>query len=417
MLSAEGEEIMNKETLKERFRQKRCCVIIPTYNNHLTLAHVIDSVSAFTSDIVVVNDGSTDSTTEILRTYKSQFSYHVVHHQVNKGKGVALQTGFKYAFEQGYLYAITIDSDGQHMADDLPKFLDKLEDNPAAIIMGARNMEQASVPKKSSFGNNVSNFWFKFETGINLPDTQSGYRLYPIYLLQNMRWFTRKYEFEIEVMVRAAWRGINIIAVPVSVYYAPRETRITHFRPFKDSFRVGVLNSVLVVIAVLYIKPLQILQKIRKTGFKNFLKTHFLNAEESNKAKALSVALGIFMGIVPLWGFQMLIGIFLASLLKLNKVIVLTTANISIPPMIPFILYFSYLTGGNVMGNPSNKVNLSRDLSWKLFKNNPLNDLLQYYVGGTVLALLAGIGAGILAYLLLAIFRKKPEVMTLPSNA
>src|SRR5690606_8563116 len=128
--------------------------------------------------------------------------------------------------------------------------------------IGARNMKQAGIPGKSSFGNRFSNFWFKVETGINVPDTQSGFRLYPVARMKTMRFFTRKYEFEIEVLVRCAWKGIKIDSVPVSVYYAPEEERVSHFRPFIDFFRIGLLNTVLVLIAFLYVKPRKFFQSL-----------------------------------------------------------------------------------------------------------------------------------------------------------
>ena len=230
----------------------RCCIIIPTFNNDQTLEKVIAGVKNYSYDVLVINDGSTDKTNEIL---SRQTGITIFHQDKNRGKGLALRRGFDEARKLGYDYALTIDSDGQHNTSDIPKFFELLEKNPGCLIMGARNMDQASVPGKSSFGNKFSNFWFRFETGIELPDTQTGFRLYPISLLQHMKFFTRKFEFEIEVIVRGAWKGIPFLSVPVSVYYAPKETRISHFRPFQDFTRVSLLNIVLVIIAIVYIKP------------------------------------------------------------------------------------------------------------------------------------------------------------------
>jgi hypothetical protein len=125
-------------------------------------------------------------------------------------------------------------------------------------------MDQASVPGKSSCGHKFSNFWFKVETGKKLSDTQSGYRLYPIHRLQNIRFITRKFEFEIEVLVRASWAGVEMTEVPVRVFYAEKETRISHFRPFRDFSRISVLNTVLVLIAFLYIRPRDLFRAIKK---------------------------------------------------------------------------------------------------------------------------------------------------------
>ncbi len=245
----------------EMFKQKKVCVLVPTYNNEQTLERVLHSLLEYTDQIIVVNDGSTDTTPNILQQFTQ---INVVSYTQNKGKGHALRTGFRHAVKLGYDYAITIDSDGQHFAEDLNKFLTKLENHPAAIIIGARNMDQASVPGKSSFGNKFSNFWFWVETGLRMSDTQSGYRLYPVRLMESATFFTRKFEFEIEVLVTSAWRGIEITEVPVRVYYAGKEERISHFRPFKDFTRISILNTFLVTIALLYIKPRDFFRGIKK---------------------------------------------------------------------------------------------------------------------------------------------------------
>ena len=148
--------------------------------------------------------------------------------------------------------------------EDLPKFIQALDEHPTAVIIGARNMGQSSVPGKSSFGNKFSNFWFWVETGLKMQDTQSGYRLYPVRQLSSINFITRKFEFEIEVLVRAAWSGLEIIHVPVRVFYPEKGKRISHFRPFKDFSRISVLNTVLVTIAFLYIKPRDFIRSIKK---------------------------------------------------------------------------------------------------------------------------------------------------------
>ncbi len=247
--------------LQEKFEKLRACVLIPTYNNAQTLGRVIADVAAYTNHIVVVNDGSTDETEAILKLFP--FIQLVSYHK-NIGKGWALRKGFEYATQSGYDFTITIDSDGQHFAKDLTLFIEKLETTKEAIVIGARNMDQPSVPGKSSFGHKFSNFWFWVETGIKAPDTQSGYRLYPIHLLKGLKFYTQKFEFEIEVLVIAAWRDIGIDSVPVTVYYAPKESRISHFRPLQDFSRISLLNTFLVLAAFLYIKPRDFMRGIKK---------------------------------------------------------------------------------------------------------------------------------------------------------
>jgi glycosyltransferase involved in cell wall biosynthesis len=251
---------MTADIAKE-FDDRKVCVLIPTYNNAQVISDVIEGVLRFTTNVIVVNDGSTDTTKTILQRFPI---LTIVTYEKNKGKGYALRQGFAKAVELGFDYAISIDSDGQHYADDLPLFIRAVAEHPCAIIIGARNMEQSSVPGKSSFGNKFSNFWFRVETGLKMTDTQSGYRLYPVRQLAKMSFVTRKYEFEIEVLVRAAWHGIDIKQIPVRVFYPEKEQRITHFRPFKDFSRISVLNTVLVTIAFLYIKPRDFFRSIKK---------------------------------------------------------------------------------------------------------------------------------------------------------
>lgn len=393
---------MSEESTVSRnlFEAHKICVLIPTYNNSGTLQKVIEDVLAYTRDVIVVNDGSTDETATILQKYPQ---LKIVNHFKNSGKGVALRSGFKKAYADGFAYAITMDSDGQHFAKDLPAFIQKLEATGPALIIGARNMNQASVPGKSSFGNKFSNFWFYFETGIKIPDTQSGYRLYPLLLLNDLIFFTRKFEFEIEVIVRAAWKGIKVDTVPVSVFYAPSEERVTHFRPFRDFTRISILNTVLVIITLFYIKPRNLVKAIfdRTTYLK--LKKELFNRDETPSVTAISVAFGIFMGIAPVWGFQLLIAITVAIALRLNKALVILSANISIPPMIPVIIFFSYEMGSVWVGNTSSPLKLNNSITLESIHIN----FIQYLYGSITLAFLAALISGLLVYAGMHLYKRK----------
>jgi len=385
----------------EKIDIHRVCVIIPTYNNAESLGQIISGVSAFTSHIIVVNDGSDDNTGEVLGLFPL---IHKITYQKNIGKGWALRKGLALATELGYDHAITIDSDGQHFAKDIPVFIDKLEATGDAIIIGARNMNQDSVPGKSSFGHKFANFWFKVETGINAPDTQSGYRLYPLQPLRTMKFFTRKYEFEIEVLVRSAWKGIKIESVPVSVYYAPKETRISHFRPFKDFTRISILNTILVFITFLYIKPRNFFRNIfKKKQWRAIIHEHLFNPNETDSVKAISIAFGIFMGIIPIWGFQLVTAIFLSILLRLNKPLVIIAANISIPPLIPLIIFLSYKMGNMWVQNGAVDMQLSNNISLATITQN----LQQYVYGSITLAIIAAIVFGFITFIMLKIFKRK----------
>jgi uncharacterized protein (DUF2062 family) len=235
-----------------------------------------------------------------------------------------------------------------------------------------------------------------------MPDTQTGYRLYPLYLMKGIPLYTNKYELEIEVIVKAAWRGIEIVAVPIDVYYPSKEERISHFRPFKDFSRISVLNTWLTTLALLYYIPKRLLLGVKKKSYREIIYTAFASPSEPIYIKALSVAWGLFIGVAPIWGYQLLIGIPLAHFFKLNKTITFISANISLPPMIPFIIYGSLKMGEWVTGT---KVDiLSRSIH--TFTLNDISQSLWIYIAGS-LALgvaLAFVGGGI-SYLIMKVSR------------
>ncbi len=389
------------------FAERKVCVLVPTYNNSVTLPDLLKAIMRFTRGIVVVNDGSTDDTKVLLASFPE---ISIVDYSPNHGKGYALRRGFDRAVELGYEYAITIDSDGQHFPSDLPVFLESITREAGALLVGARNMGVDHVPAKSNFGNRFSNFWFRVETGIKLPDTQSGYRLYPVTKLAGMHFFTRKYEFEIEVIVRAAWKGIPVKPVPVGVYYPPASERVTHFRPFRDFTRISILNTVLVIIAFLYIKPRDFFRRLfRKRHWLENLHSEFFDPHQSEIRKAFSVAFGLFMGIIPIWGFQLLVAIFLAVALKLNKTLVVIFANISIPPMIPLIIFLSYQSGTLVLpASKTRTIAFSKSLGLDSIRAN----FTQYLAGSIALAVMAAVAGGIISFSILRLIRQKssPEI-------
>jgi glycosyltransferase involved in cell wall biosynthesis len=389
--------------LNSVFEEQHCCVLIPTYNNQKTLEKVITDTLEYTNHIIVVNDGSTDITAQILDKFKDIIS--VINFPQNHGKGLALREGFKFALEKNYRYAISIDSDGQHYPKDLGAFLVKIKEQPDALIIGARNMEQASVPGKSSFGNKFSNFWFELETGIKMPDTQSGYRLYPIEKLKKISFYTSRFEFEIEVIVKAAWAGIAIIPLPVGVFYPTKEERVSHFHPTKDFFRISVLNTCLVPLAIIWYRPKLFLQQLRVANIKASFKDAFFNQEESVLKKSLSVSLGIFFGIIPIFGFQVISALAAAYLLKLNKAIVLVAINISLPPMIPFLVYASFKLGELITQTKST-------FSFThITSKNIETDTYLFLIGSCSLAVLLSLVAGFITYVALTLIRNKKKTL------
>lgn len=384
---------------KELADQMEACVLIPTYNNAGTLAEVISRSQSFITGIIVVNDGSTDDTAKVLDSFTGITVIHLPH---NKGKGNALKQGLEKAETLGYHYVITMDSDGQHFPEDIPYLLSGLDKTSDTIIIGSRNMYQSSVPVKSSFGNRFSNFWFRLYTGISLPDTQSGYRVYPIGV-NKIKLFSTKYELEVEILVSAAWRGMNVKPVPIRVYYPPGELRVSHFRPFRDFTRISVLNTILFFRAFFYEIPKRYILHLIRTPFRTSLKRAFDDPKVSPVRKASAIGFGVFMGIFPVWGYQLIIGWALCQVFKLNKVLFTVAAHISIPPMIPFIIFASYKVGALVVRNPMRLVFDKQLLTIESIKNN----LIQYIVGAILLSIVAGLVAFIISRILYSVTHKR----------
>lgn len=377
-----------------------CCILIPTYNNEKTLQRVVSGVLEYAQgvDVIVINDGSTDATSQVLHGFAGAIK--VIAYAANQGKGYALRQGFQEAIRLGYEYAISIDSDGQHLPSDIPNLVQAVVQQPGALIMGSRNMDQEGVPGKSSFGNKFSNFWFKFETGITLPDTQTGFRLYPLKPIEKLRLRTSKFETEIEVLVKLAWLGVPIIPINIHVIYDKNE-RVTHFRPFRDFTRISILNTWLVILTLLYYAPVRLLRYIQNKGLWKIIREEAFRADETNFKKAISIGFGFFMGIVPIWGFQLLVGIPLAIFFKMNKVLFVAAANISLPPMIPLIILLSYRLGGLLY---EDKVEISslKELTLASIHIN----FIQYATGGVLLAVIAGVLGTIFSWISFRIFRK-----------
>lgn len=361
-------------------KENKIVVVIPVYNNVSTIAAVISDVRKYVEDVWVVNDGSTDSTLDVLSGIEG---IHILSYNQNRGKGYALRLAIKETHKAGFRYMISMDADGQHYATDIPHFIEEIEKYPDSLLVGARNLNADNMPGKNSFANKFSNFWYRVETLQKLSDTQSGFRLYPLTLLHKVNFITNRYEFEVEVLVRSAWRGVRVANIPISVYYPPKEERVSHFKPAKDFTRISILNTCLVLVALLVYYPYVFFKSLSIKNIKCFFNKYVFNSTDSNVKMSASIALGVFCGIIPIWGYQLVFAGVSAHLLKLNKVVAMISSNISIPPMIPFILYGSLVLGGIFFDNP-----LWIDIHQVSFQT-VAEALLQYVVGSVMLAIIA----------------------------
>lgn len=235
------------------------CVVIPVYNSERNIAKVIEDVMQCVDNVIVVDDGSTDQT---LRIIEKIHNIRLITYSRNRGKGYALKCGFTLALSLGFTHVITFDADGQHKAKDIHLLVNRAIGKENALIIGSRCFDDPNIPQGNRFANKFSNFWFKVQTGVTLPDTQTGFRLYPIYKMKRMTLLTNRYEAELELLVRCAWRNIKLIPQSIDVYYPPFNERLSHFRKGKDFFRISLLNTILCVMAVLYGYPSMFLRKL-----------------------------------------------------------------------------------------------------------------------------------------------------------
>ena len=233
------------------------CAVIPTYNNARTVADIVWRTLAVCPKVIVVNDGSSDDTIQVLKPYSNEIT--LISYSRNRGKGHALRLGLEAARTAGFDYAATIDSDGQHKPEEIPQLVAAVV-GENTLVVGSRNLQADGMPAGNTFANRFSNFWFRLQTGIRLPDTQTGFRLYPLHHLPCLRLLTARYESELELLVFSAWRGVRLVPVGISVSYP--DDRVSHFRPFWDFLRISILNTILCLLAIVYGYPRMLITKL-----------------------------------------------------------------------------------------------------------------------------------------------------------
>jgi glycosyltransferase involved in cell wall biosynthesis len=212
-------------------KKDRFAFIIPVYNHAGAVMQVVKDAQALGYPVFVVDDGSTDNTYDQI---KEIAGIQILRHEQNMGKGAAIITGFTAASAVAD-WAITIDADGQHYADDAKKLIKAIPKKTRPIVVGARtNMVGEHVPWTSRFGRKFSNFWVQTSGGPVISDSQSGFRIYPLPEALNLETKARRFQFEVEILVQAKRKGLLVIEAPVRVNYNPNGERISHFRPFVD---------------------------------------------------------------------------------------------------------------------------------------------------------------------------------------
>ena len=227
----------------------RVAALVPAYQAASTVGDVVRGTRAVLPDVVVVDDGSTDATGEVAKAAGAV----VLRQDPNAGKGAALVRGFRHLRDAGFTHAVTLDADGQHYPDEIPVLLGALAAEPGALVVGVRRKDGQEISSVALFGNWFADTVMPWIVGQALPDTQSGFRVYPLAATLALAAAGTRYDFETEVLFLAARRGMPIVGVPVRVYYPPIEERVRHFDPWRDTARI--VCTVLRVLAAPFWTP------------------------------------------------------------------------------------------------------------------------------------------------------------------
>ena len=207
-------------------------VVIPAYNEETTIFDIVSRALKYSSLVIVIDDGSTDKTSSKLK----DLPIELIRNASNQGKAASLWKGIQTALEYDVNYIVTLDGDGQHSPEDIPKLLAKSEEYPNNIIIGSRLADKSAIPSKRYYANRIANFWIAWAAGYSISDTQSGFRVYPSKLFINLDISTSKrdsFVFESEIIIKASQRGIRCSPIPIPAIYA-ENSRPSHFRGVRD---------------------------------------------------------------------------------------------------------------------------------------------------------------------------------------
>lgn len=370
-------------------RPLKIIVVVPVFNHGVTLRQVVTRILSVHDDVLVLDDGSTDNGLESI----SGLPVRIHAHPANQGKGAAIRTAAGIAAPLGATHIVTIDADGQHDPQDLPAFFNAIERHPLAVIVGARNFATANVPRSSRFGRVFSNFWLRVQTGRKVSDVQSGFRAYPTALFEHLSFTEKRYAFEVEVLVRSAWAGLDLLDVPVTVLYPPKDQRVSHFRKLADNMRISWLNTRLTLRSMLPWPHRRIVKGNDETATISVIHPirsirTLLREETTPQGLAQAGFLGVFLGTLPLVGIHTMVILFVAGFMNQNRVAAVAASQLCMPPFVPALCIEvgHYLRHGEFL----------TEFTLQTLGYQALDRIWEWILGALVLApVLAAVVAGI----------------------
>jgi len=379
-------------------------VVTPTYNNDRTLGDVLERIAALGLPVIVVNDGCTDSTASVLEAWKTKhpgYRLEICVHPQNRGKAAALKTGFAKAAALNYTHAITIDTDGQHDPEEIPALLEAAKRSPSAYVLGFRDDTRPDYPAKSRIGRRISNFFIRVESGLRVRDSQCGMRIYPLKLIATVPCRAGFFGYEAEIITRAAWGKFPIVEVPIVTRYLPPGQRVSHFRPWLDTFR-GIAVHLRLLGRALIPWPHPKLQTDEAPGEREpMLRSlwRWINpvrawrelrgGQMEPMEVSAAIAVGVFIGNLPAYGVQTVLALYAARRLHLEPVAVVAGSHISIPPVAPFLIAGAISTGHLVLHGTLPSAALLH-VHWSTLAASVL---LDWLVGGVILGFVLAVFA------------------------
>ncbi|MBI9080496.1 MAG: DUF2062 domain-containing protein [Pseudodesulfovibrio sp.] len=366
-------------------------IVIPVYNHGTTLRQVVEETLAIHPDVLVVDDGSTDCGTDTIADLPAQ----IIRHENNKGKGQAILTAVAEARRLKKTHIITLDADAQHFPSDIPSFNVAIEAEPRAIFIGARRFTVPNIPASSKFGRSFSNFWLRVQTGLKVSDVQCGFRAYPIAIFDAIKTSERRFAFEIEVLVKAAWAGYPLMDVDIDVFYPTPEERISHFRALKDNVEISLMNTRLTARSFLPLPHRQYTEnEDGKVSPIHPLKSLRILLEKNKTPSSLALAgtLGMLLGTLPLIGLHSLSIVIILGYFRLNKITGLAVSQLCIPPFVPALCIEVgyYIRHGHFL----------TDISLQTLGYEALDRIWEWMLGSLVLGPVLGLSIGIVIYLM-----------------
>lgn len=378
---------------------KGILIVIPVYNHASTVRDVARSCLEHHPDVLVVDDGSTEDVSSALEG----LDVTIITHDHNRGKGQAILTASRWAEENNKTHILTIDADGQHYPDQIPDFLEAVRKQSNAVVIGVRNFADSDAPFSSRFGRSFGNFWVRLQTGKKVHDIQSGYRVYPVAVLNNLGFMFHTYAFEDEVIVRASWAGIPISEIPVKVFYATGDKRVSHFNKFRDNVRLTILNTYLTFRSIIPWPHLK-LQYENGTFYTikhpvQIIKT-LLEKQDTPIKLAFSGALGVFLGAIPLLACHTIVTMYAAAHLRLNKIVAIAAGQICLPPFVPALcIEVGYFLRFGRFLTLENASSLS-EASFQELGSMGLQRLGEWFLGGLIVGPILGALTGIIIFIL-----------------